>query len=170
MPLMFSIDPGLRFAGISIFDENKQIRHSETLKFNTKLSQQKRIYQLYERMHILAKEIGQDQSIQTVITEYQFVSQMSWIVGCLMTFAGSIDADLVKLTPSQWKKMATGKGNIQEDELKNIIIKLYPESIEYTEHQIDTIGMYLAYCNQENINATSTKKFNKRKNAGKHNV
>jgi Holliday junction resolvasome RuvABC endonuclease subunit len=103
-----------------------------------------------------------------VITEYQFVSQMSWIVGCLMTFAGSIDADLIKYTPSQWKKMATGKGNIPEDELRNIIIGIYPEAEQYSEHQIDTLGMYLAYEKSGENNVSPSKKPNKRKNSSKN--
>lgn len=166
MPLFFVIDPGLRFAGISIIDENSSIKHSETLKFNTKESQQKRIYQLYRRMKDLAEQYHEENNVNIVITEYQFVSQMSWIVGCLMTFAGSIDAKLIKFTPSQWKKLSTGKGNIAEDELRNKIIELFPNAIEYSEHQIDTLGMYLAHINQENGNVTPSKKSNKRKNSG----
>lgn len=160
----FVIDPGLRFAGISIFADGA-IMHSETLKFNTKLSQQKRIFQLFHRMEELAEIFPE---INAVVTEYQFVSQMSWIVGCLMTFAGSIDTDLIKYTPSQWKKMATGKGNIAENDLKDLLVKLYPEAEQYSEHQIDTIGMYLAYKKSGECDVSRPKKPNKRKNSSKN--
>lgn len=163
MPHVFVIDPGLRFAGITALYDGV-IVHSETLKFNTKLSQQKRIFDLFHRLEELSIKFT---DVSLVITEYQFVSQMSWIVGCLMTFAGSVDAELIKYTPSQWKKMATGKGNIAEDELKSIIILEYPESVEYSEHQIDTLGMYLAYKKSGEQNVSPTKKPNKRKNTGK---
>lgn len=164
MPCVFVIDPGLRFAGITAFVDGAII-HSETLKFNTKLPQQKRIFHLFHRMEELAEIYP---SVSVVVTEYQFVSQMSWIVGCLMTFAGSIDAELIKYTPSQWKKMATGKGNIPEDQLRSIIIGIYPESQEYSEHQIDTLGMYLAYRKSGETNVSPSKKPNKRKNSSKN--
>lgn len=164
MPCVFVIDPGLRFAGITAFADGAII-YSETLKFNTKLPQQKRIFNLFDRMEQISKIFPE---VTVVITEYQFVSQMSWIVGCLMTFAGSIDAELIKYTPSQWKKMATGKGNISEEELRNIIIEKYPESIEYSEHQIDTLGMYLAYEKSGENNVSPSKKPNKRKNSSKN--
>lgn len=164
MKCVFVIDPGLRFAGITAFVDGV-ITHSETLKFNTKLSQQKRIFQLFNRMEELAKIFP---SVSVVVTEYQFVSQMSWIVGCLMTFAGSIDAELVKYTPSQWKKMATGKGNINEEELRNKMIEMYPEAEQYSEHQIDTLGMYLAYSKSGEDNVSPSKKPNKRKNSRKN--
>lgn len=164
MPCIFVIDPGLRFAGITAFIDGA-IAHSETLKFDTKLSQQKRIFNLFHRMEELA-EIYQDVSI--VITEYQFVSQMSWIVGCLMTFAGSVDAELIKYTPSQWKKLATGKGNISEEDLKNAIINIFPEAEQYSEHQIDTLGMYLAYKQLGEQNASPSKKPNKKTNSRKN--
>lgn len=164
MPHVFVIDPGLRFAGITAFYDGV-IVHSETLKFNTKLSQQKRIFDLFHRLEELSIQFP---SVSLVITEYQFVSQMSWIVGCLMTFTGSVDAELIKYTPSQWKKMATGKGNIPEDELRRIIEEEYPESAEYTEHQIDTLGMYLAYKKSGDKNASPAKKPNKRKNTRKN--
>lgn len=164
MAYVFVIDPGLRFAGITAF-ANGAIIHSETLKFNTKLSQQKRIFHLFDRMEELAKTFPE---VSVVVTEYQFVSQMSWIVGCLMTFAGSIDAELVKYTPSQWKKMATGKGNISEEELRDSIIEIYPEAGQYSEHQIDTLGMYLAYSKSGESNVSPSKKPNKRKNSSKN--
>jgi Holliday junction resolvasome RuvABC endonuclease subunit len=166
--LFLVVDPGIRFAGISVIDEQSQIKHSETLKFNTKKSQQIRIFELYKRMQDIVEQFGGRDNIEAVITEYQFVAQMSWIVGCLMTFAGSIEAELIKLTPSQWKKMATGKGNISEEQLREKVLSIYPECSDYSEHQIDTLGMFLAYINQEKPNVESVKKPNKRKNTSKN--
>lgn len=137
-----TIDPGLVYAAYSIFDDNGKILESETIKFNTKLSQCVRLNLLYCTLIELIKKYP----ITDVITEYQFVDIMSSIVGVIMAGTGSEPKlKFDKITPSQWKKLAFGKGNIEESELRNKIIDIYKEAEEYSEHQLDTIGIFLGY-------------------------
>lgn len=140
------IDPGIRFAGYVVFDDNGKIVESETIKFNTKTSQSKRLFELYSKLSFVSNKY----QIENVITEYQFVDIMSSIVGVIMAFSGSInDAEFLKMTPSQWKKLATGKGNIDEKDLRDKMIGVYPEAENFDEHRLDAIGMYLAFKKRE---------------------
>lgn len=162
--MILTIDPGIRFAAITVFDEGGKVEYSSTIKFNGKHSQEQRMYEFYRILCDLSAEYR----IKTIIAESQFVQIMGNIVGMIMTYAGFAEAKLIRMNPSQWKKLATGKGNIGEAELREKIINVFPFADTYSEHQIDTLGMYLAYKNQESGDASPAKKPNKRKNAGKN--
>lgn len=161
------IDPGIRFCGYVLFDDSGKIVESKTIKFNTKLSQSKRLFELYSEL----SNVSSEYDISNVITEYQFVDIMSSIVGVIMAFSGSInDAEFLKMTPSQWKKLATGKGNIEEKDLRDKMIDVYPDAENFDEHRIDCIGIYIAYQNKlkEGISdVKSAKRSNSRKKASK---
>lgn len=163
---VIAIDPGLRFSAYTVFDSDGAIQLSETIKFNTKLSQSVRLQILYATL----VEVADKFPPSDILTEYQFVDIMSSIVGVIMAFSGLYpDANFNKMTPSQWKKMVSGKGNIEEDILKDTIVKIYPEAIDYNEHQIDTLGIYLAYKQKEKevVILKKSKRTNKRKNSSK---
>ena len=162
--MILTIDPGIRFAAVTIFTEDDKVEYSETIKFNGKHSQEKRMYEFYEILCNLSKEYD----IRVIVAESQFVQIMGNIVGMIMTYAGFAEAKLIRMNPSQWKKLATGKGNISEAELREKIINIFPFADTYSEHQIDTLGMYLAYKNQEIGDASPSKKPSKRKNARKN--
>ncbi len=162
-----SIDPGLRFAAYTVFNSEGKIRHTETIKFNTKLSQPVRLQILYSSLVAAAEKYPPE----NILTEYQFVDIMSSIVGVIMAFSGLYpDAVFNKTTPSSWKKSVTGKGNIEEEKLKEILLKIYPEAKDYDEHQLDTLGIYLAYKEkQKEIKddvLKGTRKSNKKKKSG----
>lgn len=142
---ILAIDPGIRFCGYVLFDDSGKIIESKTIKFNTKLSQSKRLFELYSELNNVSSEYV----ISNVVTEYQFVDIMSSIVGVIMAFSGSIsDAEFLKMTPSQWKKLATGKGNIEEKDLRDKIISVYPEAEDFDEHRLDAVGIYMAHQNK----------------------
>lgn len=163
--MILTIDPGIRFAAVSVISENGEVEYSATIKFNAKHSQEKRMYEFYKVLCNLSSEYN----IRVVVAESQFVQIMGNIVGMIMTYAGFAEAELIRMNPSRWKKLATGKGNIGEAELKEKIINTFPFAKEYSEHQIDTLGMYLAYKNiQELGDASPIKKSNKRKNSSKN--
>jgi Holliday junction resolvasome RuvABC endonuclease subunit len=162
--MILTIDPGIRFAAVSVLNENGEIKYSETIKFNGKHSQEKRMYEFYSKLCDISSEFD----IRVVVVESQFVQIMGNIVGMVMTYSGFANAELIRMNPSRWKKLATGKGNIGEAELREKIISIFPLAETYSEHQIDTLGMYLAYKNlQELGDASPVKKSNKRKNPSK---
>lgn len=158
--MILTVDPGIRFAAVTIFDENGEVKHSETIKFSGKHSQEKRMYEFYT----ILCDLSSRYPISVIVAESQFVQIMGNIVGMIMTYAGFAEAKLIRMNPSQWKKLSTGKGNISEAELREKIINVFPFANEYSEHQIDTLGMYLAYKNQESGDVSPAKKPNKRKN------
>lgn len=162
------IDPGIRFCGYVVFDDSGKIVKSKTIKFNTKLSQCKRLFQLYSELI----NVSSNYEISNVVTEYQFVDIMSSIVGVIMAFSGSInDAEFLKMTPSNWKKLATGKGNIDEKELRDKMINVYPDAEEFDEHRLDCVGIYVAYQNklkEGSDDVKSVKRGSSRKKASKN--
>lgn len=163
--MILTIDPGIRFAAISVINEDGKVEYSATIKFNGKHSQEGRMYEFYKTLCNLSVEYD----IRVIVAESQFVQIMGNIVGMIMTYAGFAEAQLIKMNPSRWKKLATGKGNISEAELREKIIDIYPFAESYSEHQIDTLGMYLAYKSlQELGDASPTKKPSKRKNSSKN--
>lgn len=163
--MILTIDPGIRFAAVSVIGEDGKVEYSATIKFNGKHSQEKRMYEFYTVLCNLSTEYD----IRVVVAESQFVQIMGNIVGMIMTYAGFAEAELIRMNPSRWKKLSTGKGNIGEAELREKIISEFPFAESYSEHQIDTLGMYLAYKNlQELGDASPVKKPNKRKNSSKN--
>ncbi len=161
---ILSIDPGLRFAGWTVFDSCGKIVESDTIKFNTKLSQCVRLQILYSTLIAVSKKY----TLSDVITEFQFVEIMSTIVGVIMAFTGSVkDARFNKTVPMAWKKAVTGRGNIEENLLRDILIDKYPEAICFDEHQLDTIGLYLAY-KENQLNPTAKKEKKKKVKVERH--
>lgn len=168
---VLSVDPGLRFCGYTVFDSSGRIKLSETIKFNTKLSQCVRLQILYSTLAAVAEKYPPSD----ILTEYQFVDIMSSIVGVIMAFAGlHPEARFDKTVPMAWKKAVSGKGNIEEDKLKEIIVAKYPEAIDYDEHKIDTLGIYLAYKKKQEEPVDDipkkSKRNNKKSNLGKGSI
>lgn len=136
------IDPGLRAWAYSVFAEDDSVVESETIKFNTKLSQEKRLFDTYS----LLSDVVSRHKLTNITTEYQFVNTMSNIVGVIMAVAGSDEnIKFKKITPSAWKKAGFGKGNIDEELLSDKIIDVYPQAQSMSEHERDCLGMYIAY-------------------------
>ena len=139
------IDPSITQAGLALFNDSGQILHTEMIKFNSKkFSQEQRMFQLYDRMKSLVEQNPGDFEI---ICEKQFVNIMSEIVGVVKCFAGSDQDSRIKTTffpPSKWKKMATGKGNVPEEDLRIFVEAKFPDMKDKSEHEIDCAAMFFA--------------------------
>jgi len=139
------IDPSITQAGLALFNDSGQILHTEMIKFNSKkFSQEQRMFQLYDRM---SSVINDNPGEFEIICEKQFVNIMSEIVGVVKCFAGKSQDEKIRTTffpPSKWKKMATGKGNIPEDQLRSFIELKFPGMVDKSEHEIDCAAMFFA--------------------------
>jgi Holliday junction resolvasome RuvABC endonuclease subunit len=141
---ILAIDPGIVVAAYCVFDDNGVPIEFGDIKFNTKRTQEQRFWEFFSKL----REISARHTITQIIAESQFVNIMSQIVGMIMAFSGSVDVKLIKFVPSAWKKSATGRGNIPEDELRTFIIDKYSSLANVSEHVIDCAGMYEAYVNK----------------------
>jgi Holliday junction resolvasome RuvABC endonuclease subunit len=139
------IDPSITQAGLALFNDKGQILHTEMIKFNSKkFSQEQRMFQLFDAMSRVIKNHPGDFEI---ICEKQFVNIMSEIVGVVKCFAGREQDQRIKTTffpPSKWKKMATGKGNVPEEDLRIFVESGFPSMIGKSEHEIDCAAMFYA--------------------------
>lgn len=158
---VLAIDPGIVVAAYCVFDDSGVPIEFGDIKFNTKRTQEQRFWEFFSKL----REISAKHDIKEVICESQFVNIMSQIVGMIMAFSGSIDVKLTKFVPSAWKKAATGRGNIPEDELRTLIENKYSSLAGISEHVIDCAGMYEAYVNK--INSVPLSKPKPKKKKGK---
>lgn len=144
--MILTVDPGLLNWAFALFDEQGNLLYSETITYKGKKSQEERLYMIYEKL--TESELYYD----VVVCERQFVDIMGQITGVVRAAAGAQGAKSILYTPSAWKKAATGRGNIPEDELRELVVARYPELKDKSEHEIDTAGIYLAYLKKREEN------------------
>ena len=143
MKYTVAIDPGLLNWAWIIFDDAGVIVKTKHIKLSNKKGQNKRLNEIYKELSELS--LNEGFKIESAVIEKQFMNLMIQINGVLKAACDSLDCETFFFVPSEWKKLITGKGNIAEDELTNFIIDKYPEAIEFDEHRIDCIGIYLAH-------------------------
>jgi Holliday junction resolvasome RuvABC endonuclease subunit len=139
--VVIAVDPGLNNLGLTVFDANDKILSSQTVKMTSKEAQESRLYKVFCSVY----DAASGNIVSQVVSEKQFVEIMSVINGAIRAAAGKLGARTTLFMPSAWKKAATGKGNISEDDLRDYIISKYPEAKDFDEHMIDSVGVYLAY-------------------------
>lgn len=141
--MILTVDPGLVAWAYAVFDEDGNLVTSETIayKSNKKLSQEIRLWHIW---NTLASNVDNG-LITEIVAERQFVDIMQQITGVVRAVAGYQKIGTTLFTPMQWKKLATGKGNISEEALREIVVARYPELKDKSEHEIDCAGIYLAF-------------------------
>lgn len=142
MRKILTIDPAITNAAVAVFTEDGTLHHSETISFDRKLSQEVRMWQIFDKLSSVVDKYPVD----VIVSERQFVQIMSEMVGVIKAFAGSINVNSVLfMPPSKWKKLATGKGNVPEDELANLVTSIWPDLVGASEHEIDCAGLFMAW-------------------------
>lgn len=148
---IITIDPGLQAWALAIFEDGKLIT-SKTLNYKKeKLSQEVRLWLIFDTLcdyyDAYDLELGAE-----VVCERQFVDTMSQITGVVKAFAGKYNLKSILYVPKQWKKVISGRGDIDEEKLKSIVCEKYPELQDKSEHEVDCAGIYMAHrlktCNQ----------------------
>lgn len=138
---ILAVDPGLVEWAYAVFDEDGDLIMSKMVKYESKrkLTQEQRLFFIFDELTKL------DYEFTCVIIERQFVDTMQQITGVLRAYAGNCNLKTVLFTPSQWRKLATGKGNASEELVVQTVLAKYPQMDELSVHEKDCAAIYIAY-------------------------
>jgi Holliday junction resolvasome RuvABC endonuclease subunit len=143
--IILCVDPGICDWAYAVFDEDGILLFSRHYKYTSKESQESRMFKVFDELDNL------EYSIEHVVVERQFVDIMAQIVGVIRAFAGKKGVKTTPLVPSKWRKLLTGKGNATEVEVKDAVVKRYPQMESLSVHEVDCAALYLAYKGIEHV-------------------
>ena len=186
---ILSIDPSLVAVGIVAYDtETGVILLSKTLVFNKKDKtiflkellakgafkninptedlEKNNISEMWvaHRLNLTCEEIKKwilQFDIDVVVTEAQINDKVVKSVSAINIASNIGLCGMVHFRPTEWKKIVTGKGNIKEEPMLNIILNIInqPHVLKlYTEHEIDCYGLLIAYIKTHNIDCKYIRK------------
>jgi Holliday junction resolvasome RuvABC endonuclease subunit len=157
MKVIITVDPGLLAWAWGIYTEDGKYLKSATVTYKGKQSQEHRLNEIYNELCDVVESLDDKYEIEQIVVEKQFVEIMSQIVGVIRAFAGWAETRTTLFVPASWRKLAIGKGNATEDQVKEKVLSVFPELAEASEHEIDTGALYLAY-RKSKENETTPKK------------
>lgn len=129
----------------------------------------------YERMQIVAneiKELIEINSVDVVVAEDQFFARnpktgltLSRLMGAIVYVCMELDVQFELLTPTQARKILTGDGKLNKEQIANYIRENYYDCGEFsdkgkdkTSDKYDSLAISLAWNKLDKIN----KKYNKK--------
>lgn len=105
------------------------------------------------RFAVYLREKIEEYNVNFLLTENQFNIDTMKIVGIVMMIAAEMEIGYEDYYPMVWKKDITGKGNVEEVKLTELVLNVYNSPLvnHMTEHEIDAFGLILSYLNKHNI-------------------
>lgn len=137
---------------------NKKIINVDVIKKDTEKTDKekatfmwtsKRLANIFMELNDIIKDLkSKDLQLDLIVTETQLSDDCVKCVSIVNLLSSIHNCLIYEFRPTTWKKILTGKGNIDEDSLENIVKNSInqPELTKYiSEHEIDAFGLILTY-------------------------
>lgn len=149
---LFSIDADSFKIAIAIF-EDKKLTGTLLISADKKLDSDKRGFKLFQDFGMILDNMKPDEICierSVYLQSFPATKTITEVIGYCKLACNQRNIPFSLVHNTSWKKFVAGKGNAKKLDVKEAIIKLYPEMIDENQDSIDAcgIGCYFLFSNK----------------------